>query len=219
MDRAVETLARSPKLPRLLDELQRLLREEAERRERFYRELREDQKAEFINGEVVVQSPAKVKHLNATKRLLKILDSYVEKHGLGTVFSEKALVCLSRNDYEPNIVFYGSAKASALHPDQMKLPAPDLVVEVLSASTEERGRGIKIEDYGDHGVGEYWIVDPEGEVVEQHVLHASRYQLESRKGDGELHSTVIKGLNVPVRAIFDPKENLKALQRILSERS
>jgi Uma2 family endonuclease len=217
MDPAVETLARSPKLPRLVDELQGLLREEAERRERFYRELREDQKAEFINGEVVVQSPAKVKHLNATKHLLTIISSYVNKHGLGTVFCEKALVCLTRNDYEPDIVFYSSDKARALAPDQMKLPAPDLVVEVLSESTEKRDRGIKLEDYEEHGVGEYWIVDADEEVVEQYVLHASRYRLESRKGDGELHSTVVSGLNVPVRAIFDPRENLEALQRILSE--
>jgi Uma2 family endonuclease len=196
--------------------LQRLLRAEADRRERFYRELRDDQKAEFINGEVIVQSPAKVKHLNATKHLLTVLSSYVEKHGLGTVFSEKALICLSRNDYEPDIVFYGNDKAGALQPDQMKLPAPDLVVEVLSESTENRDRGIKLEDYAEHGVGEYWIVDPDGEVVEQYVLDAGRYRLESRKDDGELHSVAVRGLHVPVCAIFDGRENLKALQHILS---
>jgi Uma2 family endonuclease len=217
MDPAVETLARSPKLPRLVDELQRLLREEAGRREHFYRDLREDQKAEFINGEVIVQSPVKVKHLNATKRLLNIVGNYVDKHGLGTVFSEKALICLSRNDYEPDIVFYGNDKAGAFEPDQMKLPAPDMVVEVLSASTEKTDRGIKLEDYGEHGVGEYWIVDPDREVVEQYVLDAGRYRLESRKDDGELHSVVVRGLHVPVRAIFDSRENLKALQQILSE--
>lgn len=216
MDPVVESLVRSPKLPRLVDELQGLLRTEAERRERFYQELRDDQKAEFINGEVIVQSPAKVKHLNATKCLLNLVGNYVQKHGLGTVFSEKALVCLSRNDYEPDIVFYGSAKADALEPDQMKLPAPDFVVEVLSPSTEDRDRGIKLEDYAEHGVGEYWIVDADAEVVEQYVLASGRYRLESRKNDGELHSAVVHGLRVPVPAIFDAHENLAALQRILS---
>ena len=216
MDPAVESLARSPKLPRLVEELQRILREEADRRARFYQELRDDQKAEFINGEVIVQSPAKVKHLNATKRLLNVVSTYVDKHGLGTVFSEKALICLSRNDYEPDIVFYGTAKASALEPDQMKLPASDLIVEVLSSSTEKTDRGIKLEDYGEHGVGEYWIVDPDTEVVEQYVLDAGRYRLESRKDDGDVHSVVVRGLRLPVRAIFDPQENLTALQRLLS---
>lgn len=216
MDPTVEMLARSPKLPRFVDELQQLLREEAERRERFYAELRDDQKAEFINGEVIVHSPAKVKHLQATKRLVNIVSTYVDKHRLGTVFAEKALVCLSRNDYEPDIVFYGTDKAGTFEPDQMKLPAPDLVVEVLSASTEKRDRGIKLEDYAEHGVAEYWIVDAEAEVVELYVLDAGQYRLQSRKDDGELHSVVVPDLRVPVRAIFDARESLETLQRILA---
>ncbi len=36
---------------------------------------------------------------------------------------------------------------------------PDLVVEVLSPSTEKMDRGLKMETYARHGIGEYWIVD------------------------------------------------------------
>jgi len=35
---------------------------EQKRRERFYEEMSEQQKAEFINGEVIVQSPARLRH-------------------------------------------------------------------------------------------------------------------------------------------------------------
>jgi Uma2 family endonuclease len=43
---------------------------------------------------------------------------------------------------------------------------PDLVVEVLSPSTESRDRGIKLERYRHYGVPEYWIVDPDEQTVE-----------------------------------------------------
>ena len=64
------------------------------------------------------------------------------------------LVGLTRNDFEPDIVFYGAEKAAALRPDQTTFPPPDLIVEVLSESTEARDRGIKMEDYAAHGVRE-----------------------------------------------------------------
>jgi Uma2 family endonuclease len=42
---------------------------------------------------------------------------------------------------------------------------PDLVVEILSASTAARDRGVKLDRYRLYGVHEYWIVDPhEGTV-------------------------------------------------------
>ena len=43
--------------------------------------------------------------------------------------------------------------------------APDLVVEILSPSTEARDRAQKPEVYGRHGVREYWIVHPERKEV------------------------------------------------------
>jgi len=48
------------------------------------------------------------------------------------------------------------------------------------------------------------------------VLDGKSYRLETRKGDGELRSSVTRDLHFPVRAIFDPAENRNALQRALS---
>ena len=44
--------------------------------------------------------------------------------------------------------------------------APDLVVEILSASTEKWDRTAKRRLYAAHGVREYWIVDPAAQTVE-----------------------------------------------------
>jgi Uma2 family endonuclease len=40
-----------------------------------------------------------------------------------------------------------------------------LVVEVLSPSTASRDWRIKLDVYAEHGVQEYWVVDPDGQRV------------------------------------------------------
>lgn len=74
------------------------------------------------------------------------------------------------------------------------------------------GEGVKLEDYAAHGVGEYWIVDPDSETVEQYLPGDSGYELRAKTATGTLTSETITGLTLPVRAIFDEAENLATLR-------
>ena len=206
----------SPALPALVERLQQTLADEAERRAAFRDALSPDQKAEFINGETIVHSPARARHIAATGRIYALLHAYVQVHDLGWVASEKALVALTRNDYEPDVCFFGREKAAAIRPETLAFPAPDLVVEVLSESTERRDRGVKSKDYAAHGVDEYWIVDTEREAVEQYLLEGDAYELAVKSGTGEVTSRAVEGFTVPVRAVFDDAANLAALRAVLA---
>ncbi len=212
----MQQLICSPLLPMHVRELESLLQKEQVRRKRFYQEMSEGQKVEFINGEVIMQSPAKLRHTTASRNLGTLLNTYVSKHSLGYVGQEKMLITLTRNDYEPDVVYFGSEKAQSFTPDQMKFPAPDLVVEVLSPSTENNDRGIKFLDYAAHGIAEYWIVDPKAETVEQYVLKDETYRLRAKTDSGVIRSVVLEGWALLTRAVFDEKELLMALQAILS---
>lgn len=214
-ERMISELSHSPGLPLIVEQFQSILQSEHEKRQRFYEELLETQKAEFINGEIVLQSPVKMRHSNASENLFALFKAYVNKHHLGYVGHEKILVALTRNDYEPDVCFFGTAKAQAFTPDQMKFPVPDFVAEVLSGSTEAVDRGIKFEDYALHGVGEYWMVDPVQECVEQYALRDGVYTLVAKTKTGTIESVVVKGFVIPVRAIFDPNEQVIALRAIL----
>ncbi len=212
MDAAVRELLNSPQLPRHVEALTRALEMERAQRECFYEVVTEQQKAEFINGEIVVHSPVKVRHNATTKCLLKLLDLFVQIEELGFVGYEKLLTVFTRNHYEPDVCFFGKEKAAAITPDQTKLPAPDFIAEVLSPSTEKIDRGIKFEEYAAHGVGKYFILDPEAEVFEQYVLDEERYGLRMKSGTGEIAST---GFTIPGRSIFDAAINLQTLSQIL----
>ncbi|HEY0008456.1 MAG TPA: Uma2 family endonuclease, partial [Tepidisphaeraceae bacterium] len=102
MDDVLEPLARSPKLPQYLNELQILMKNEADARQRFRDWLDEDKKAEFINGEIILHSPAKYQHNNSRSYISRLLGLYVDVKQIGKVQDEKALISLSRNDYEPD---------------------------------------------------------------------------------------------------------------------
>ena len=100
----------------------------------------------------------------------------------------------------------------------MKFPAPDLIAEILSESTEAVDRGIKFDDYAAHGVREYWIVDPDAELIEQYVLDGDVYTLRLKMNSGTLDSRIVPGFETPVRAVFDEQENLTALKQTLAAR-
>jgi Uma2 family endonuclease len=205
----------SPSAPALAAELQVALQEERKRRLQFYEEIDDEQKAEFINGELVIHSPVKKEHTDATKYLFKVLDTLVQIYKLGWVGIEKVMSSFSRNDYEPDIVFFKSEKSQHFQQGQWQYPVPDFVVEVLSASTEQNDRGVKFKDYADHGVEEYWIVDPIAQSVEQYLLEDGSYRLHLKAYRGLVESRVIKGFSIEIRAIFDEAANLEALRKLI----
>ncbi|MCU0871687.1 MAG: Uma2 family endonuclease [Pirellulaceae bacterium] len=192
------------------------MREEAARRQAFYEEISDDQKAEFIDGEVILHSPARNKHIVVRQHLEKLLHTYAALQSLGHVLGEKCLCIFPRNDYEPDVVFFGPEKTAELTGDTMKFPIPDFVVEVLSDSTESRDRGVKFEDFEAHGVAEYWIVDADAEIVEQYLRRGDRFHLVLKSGSGEIASPTVAGFRIPIRAIFDPAENLATLRRYMT---
>ena len=216
-EQALQQILRSPYLPEAMRRLRAAARAEAKKRRYFYDVVTEQEKAEFINGEIVVHSPVKMRHSVASENLFTLLQMYVRKRGLGVVFHEKILIILTRNDYEPDICFFRMEKAADFTPDQSKFPPPDLAVEVLSESTEAIDRGIKFEDYAAHGVGEYWIVDPVAETIEQYLLQEGVYRLAVKVKTGSIASAVVAGFEIPVRAVFDGAEQLAALQAILAQ--
>lgn len=211
----VAQLLRSPRLPIVAEKLDALLADEAQRRAQFIDTVLETEKAEFINGAKFVQSPAKFKHIAVVGNLYSLIKAYVLTRDLGWVGSEKVMISLTRNDYEPDICYFGTAKAAAFQPDQMRFPAPDFIVEVLSASTEANDRGVKFDDYAAHGVTEYWLIDPDTQTVEQYRLRADVYELAIKAQTGELHSISVSGFEIPVRAIFEDEVNQATLRRLL----
>jgi Uma2 family endonuclease len=217
----VEKIMASPDAPQQFEALRTAIDDENKRRHDFREWITPAIKAEFINGEVVLHSPVKKRHFSATDLLSSLLSFYVRIKKLGRVATEKAMIALSRNDYEPDLVFFLKEKYDTFKEDQMLFPAPDFVVEIISKSTATRDRGVKKTDYAAHGIREYWIIDPFQQHIEQYVLLTPKDRKYTpakifRIYD-EIESYVIKGFCIPVQAIFDETVNVETLQDLMKE--
>lgn len=62
LDKRLRPIVKSPDMPQLLRELQDIWEAEQLRRNDFYDWVNPNVKAEFIDGEVVVHSPVRLKH-------------------------------------------------------------------------------------------------------------------------------------------------------------
>ncbi len=202
--RSLEELRHSPALPEAIRFLQSLWEEEQLARKKFYQDITDDVKAEFIDGEIIVHSPARLSHLETRDQVHFFLRTLVEHHHLGgKVLGEKACCHFPRNSYEPDVVYFGPEKTARLKPETVIFPIPDLAVEILSYSTEKRDRGVKFEDYEAHGVGEYWIIDADRLILEQYVPgDDGKYELRMKSSSGDLVSPVLGGQAIPLKDLL-----------------
>lgn len=203
-----------------LQALQNALEDEKKRRQDFYNWVTEDVKAEFINGQIIIHSPVKKRHWKVSDLLSTLLSVYTRLKKLGQVGTEKVMISLTRNDYEPDIVFFSKEKADAFTDDQVLFPAPDFVVEILSPKTAATDRGTKKEDYAFHGIREYWIIDPVKQRIEQYILPnggTEYFPAKVHQYGGLIESVAIPGFDIPVNAVFEEAANLEALQELMKK--
>ena len=210
-----------PDLPILLERLQVRLVDEKIRREDFRQWVTDEVKAEFINGSIVMHSPAAEDHNEATGHLYRVTSFFADIYKLGKVRVEMALIGMTRNDYEPDIAFWRKETADRFQPSMNVYPIPDLVIEVLSPGSENINRDtrIKFADYAAHLIPEYWIVDPRKKTVEQYFLSDTQtgiYELYKKATlSDQIESRSLRGFSISVKAIFDAEENAQAIQQFL----
>ncbi len=218
----IAELLKEPHAYLIIQEIQKILDHEKARRIAFYNDITEQEKVEFINGEIIVQSPVMKRHNSVTVLLSRLMSIYVDIHQLGIVGIEKIMITLTRNDYEPDICFFKKEKSDDFVENQTLFTVPDFIVEILSEGTKkhDRGtsvRGIKFQDYQSHKIEEYWIIDPDHQTVEQYHLEDGEYELLLKSSEGNIKSFVMTDFQIPIQSIFDEKINLETLGLMMND--
>ena len=155
---------------------------------------------EIINGEHYVNPAPNLYHQTVSRLIQFILYAQIELRNLGVVFDAPCDVQLSPHDIlQPDLAVVLTNRQHILTPTKIK-GTPDLVVEILSPSTESRDRELKRERYQAAGVPEYWIVDPFEHSVEQLVLKDGVYQ--QMPDSDVLQLTVIDGVTIRLSEVW-----------------
>jgi Uma2 family endonuclease len=160
---------------------------------------------ELIDGEHYVTPSPFLRHQAIVRELLLAIGNYLRANPIGQIFGAPLDVILSRFDVvEPDILYVSKERA----PDVLKewvRGAPDLVIEIASESTRKRDETIKRALYERVGVHEYWIVDPEIDVVRVYRRNGERFDrpIELSRGAGDvLTSVILPDFQLALDAIF-----------------
>ena len=158
---------------------------------------------EIIEGEHYVTASPATRHQRILLNLSYLIQSYLETHPIGEIFFAPFDVLLSEiNILVPDLVYISNERAHFITPQNLQ-GAPDLVVEILSPSTRSRDRRLKRDVYERTGVEEYWLVDPEREVVEIYRRGAKGFQPSVRCARPEIVTTpLLPGLEIPLDKIL-----------------
>ncbi len=153
----------------------------------------EDTLAEWVDGEVVMTSPASDRHQQIVRFLLEAMSRYAALRSLGRVLFAPFQMKLPHSGREPDVLFIATDHLGRLKKTYLDGPA-DLVVEIVSPESQTRDHEEKYDEYQAGGVREYWLIDPETEKAQFYQLDAAgAYQPVLPDAAGVYHSRELPG--------------------------
>ena len=115
---------------------------------------------EVIDGELLVTPSPSPLHQRVMFRLAMALDPFVERLGLGLVIPDVDLLFQTGQFLRPDLLVAPRDRDGGITNRGIET-APLLVVEILSPTSGAIDRVKKPARYGDFGIPEYWVLDPE----------------------------------------------------------
>ncbi len=136
-----------------------------------YYALPDERRVELIDGVIYDMSAPRTVHQDIISIVHMAFYSYIKSNKKPCKVFESPvdiqLCCDNKTMVQPDIVVICDR-------DKIKgfgiYGAPDFVLEVLSKSTKKKDKGIKLSKYLEAGVREYWMIDPDKEVLIVYVL-------------------------------------------------
>jgi Uma2 family endonuclease len=161
---------------------------------------------ELIDGEHYVTPSPNTRHQRISGRLYLLIGTWLEAHPIGELFHAPFDVVFSRFDVvEPDLLYMSNERAAEVLTEKHVSGAPELVIEIGSPGTRKRDETLKRRLYERTGVSEYWVVDPELDVIRVFRRSGEIYgrPVELSAEAREVVTTpLLPGLEVPLARVF-----------------
>jgi len=163
---------------------------------------REKLLCELVDG-VLVEKPIGYKESAVAAFLIRMLQEFAERDGLGVVTGEAGMMHLAPNLVripDVSIVLWRQLPGHEIPAEPIPHLTPDLAVEVLRKSNTPAEMERKIGEYFAAGTQYVWIVDPAGRSV---TIYSSPTTSTTMTGDGLVEApSVLPGFNISAEEIF-----------------
>jgi Uma2 family endonuclease len=158
---------------------------------------------EILEGELAVTPAPSTKHQSASANLFKLLSRHIDDRDLGKLFYAPIdLILEPASVLQPDLLFVSKGRQSIITERAIE-GAPDLVIEILSATTSRNDRVTKAQIYARHKVPSYWIVDPDQETIEIYLLEADGYRfVATLHGETPMPAPPFPELEIAAREVF-----------------
>ncbi|MBM6926929.1 Uma2 family endonuclease [Pseudoflavonifractor phocaeensis] len=143
----------------------------------------EQERIELIDGAAVMMAPPSRVHQEIAAELTRQIGNYLDGKKCRVYPAPFAVRLFEKAHDRPEDVDTLVEPDLSVVCDPGKLDdlgckgAPDLVIEILSPSTQRHDRLTKYNLYERAGVAEYWIVSPEERTVQVSLLSGGRYRV------------------------------------------
>jgi Uma2 family endonuclease len=133
---------------------------------------------EIISGVLHTQPRPRFSHAKASSKLGAKLDNEFDPDDGGPggwIFLDEPELHFGEDVLVPDIAGWRVERGPDLANDAWTSIAPDWLCEVLSPSTEQKDRVLKMEVYAREGVAHVWLVDPDARTLEAYELRNTEW--------------------------------------------
>lgn len=169
----------------------------------------EQDRIELIYGDPVMMAPPTRAHQEVVMELSAQLHAYLKGKKCKVYPAPFAVRLFEQDGDRPEDVDTMVEPDISVVCDPSKLDdigckgAPDLVMEILSPSTQRHDKFTKFNLYQRAGVREYWIIDPRDKSVQVFVLEDGRYTAKDFGTPGDkLKVNVLEDCTIDLSKVF-----------------
>ena len=182
----------------------------------FYRLAGEDSDWEYLDGRVVMHSPASDRHEDIFRFFLTLLSAFLGERGGAVVRGSRYPMRLDKRwSPEPDLLVVLEERRHLMTSLCLEGPA-DLVIEMVSESDPGLDYREKLPRYREAGISEIWIVDPFKQELHVERKTDSGYEAKTL-ASGRLDSAVVQGFWIEVSWLWRDKlpSSLACLRELL----
>lgn len=169
----------------------------------------EEWTGEWVDGEVELMSPVGNRQSQLQVWFTIVLGCLIAQRKLGELRGPDFPIRMAnpRRRRIPDILFVSTSRTSLLKPTYCDGP-PEFVLEIVAPESTSRDYRVKYQEYETFGIREYWIVDPQAEIVEAALLDDNGVYQAIPMVEGRVSSMVLPGWFLKPEWLWtDPPQN------------
>lgn len=158
---------------------------------------------ELIGGELIVNPSPRRAHQIVSAFLTWFLWEELHIPEKALVVSHPVDLYIGPNDVvQPDLVAIEASRQEINRPEGMIVEPPDIVIEIISPSSQRTDRVGKMALNARFGVPEYWIIDPEARTFVMNTLADRVYESVPPGASGGFESRAFLGLRIDQSDVF-----------------